>query len=700
MLRLAQRYAKRMYSQSGLTAAEFAEFVETVTPMLACYSGGGTLRYCNSAYALLFGKVQADIVGKHYSEFIGEEGTQAIDAVIGHVVAGQTTRVTRRRRRNDGTSGVVEVTLTPGGSIEQRNLYVAMYDVTEHDAAINEVRDGASRIDRFFQATQEGLAFHSDGIITDVNPALLRLLGYSHDELMGRPMVELVEATERRRIERAISFEGAVSYESFALHKSGRSMPVEYSTINFDWTEGNQRLMVVRDISARREIEARIRFMATHDALTGLPNRAQLNERLEALVFANAQTKTPLTVLFVDLDQLKRVNDSLGHAAGDALLCGVADRLVNLCATQGAQFGQAWAARMGGDEFVMVLSGCEREHWDAFIRAVHATLEAPMDVHGRSIRLTASIGVAMHPEHGGSAAELIKNADAAMYQAKKDGRHSVRIFDHTIADAAARAIAIESELDEALRRNDFVLFYQPQISINGIDLLGAEALIRWQHPTRGLLQPDEFIPIAEALRIILPISLWVLDSALTQVVQWRALGWSGARVAVNLSSAQLRSLDFVDTILAALLKHGLPGSCLELEVTERMLMLDEQTLPQQLSRLSKAGVELAIDDFGTGYSSLSRLRSLPVKTLKIDRAFVAELPDAPSAVAIVKSVLELTRGLGLTAIAEGVEHPEQAACLASLGCKVMQGYLSGRPMPAAAFSDFLLASRPTANPTP
>jgi predicted signal transduction protein with EAL and GGDEF domain len=374
-------------------------------------------------------------------------------------------------------------------------------------------------------------------------------------------------------------------------------------------------------------------------------------------------------------------------------LCGVANRLVSLCTGQGGPFGRSWVARMGGDEFVMVLSGSDRERCDGFIQAVHATLQVPLDVGGRSIRLTASIGVAMYPEHGSSAAELIKNADAAMYRAKADGRHSVRYFDHAIAAAAAQAINIESELHQALRNHEFVLFYQPQVSINGRDVLGAEALIRWQHPVRGLLAPDEFIPIAEGLRIILPISLWVIDCALTEVLRWRELGWSEARVSVNLSSTQFRSIEFVDTVLAALVKHGLPGSCLELEVTERVLTLDEHLLPDKLSRLGAAGVDLAIDDFGTGFSSLSRLRALPVKTLKIDRTFVAELPHETSAVAIVKAVLELTRGLGLNAIAEGVESQDQADCLAALGCNVMQGYLSGKPMPSGAFIEWLRTKR-------
>ena len=399
--------------------------------------------------------------------------------------------------------------------------------------------------------------------------------------------------------------------------------------------------------------------------------------------------RTPFAVLFLDLDQLKRVNDSLGHASGDEVLIAVAEKLSAFCAARSPLDREAWLARHGGDEFVMTYRAADRTQLVDFVDSVRRVFETPTQVGTRSFRVTASIGVAIYPEDGETPSQLLKNADAAMYLAKTAGRDAARYFDRAIARAADHALMIEEALGPAIEKGEFELYFQPELSADGKRLVCVEALLRWNRGDLGVLTPDEFIPVAESLHQIVPLGQWVLDSAMTQLARWRANGWHDARVAVNLSSNQFRSPDFVDSVLAALQRHGLTGASLELELTERMLMGNDPAMQLALTRLRDAGITLAIDDFGTGFSSLSRLRTLPVETLKIDQSFVRELPASASSVAIVNTIIELAHGLAMTAVAEGVETTEQRQCLESLGCRVMQGFLFARPMPAAEFDRWL-----------
>ena len=371
------------------------------------------------------------------------------------------------------------------------------------------------------------------------------------------------------------------------------------------------------------------------------------------------------------------------------LLVSVGERLLDFCESCVSTKDKPWLARLGGDEFVVILTHADAARCYQFSLQLQATLQRPIDIQGRKILVTASVGVASYPHDGDTPSQLLKNADMAMYHAKASGRDTTRFFDQSLARAADHALVIEEELGVALQGKALVLHYQPEVSADGKRVLSVEALIRWQHPTRGLLGPDEFIPIAEGLHLILPIGQWVIDEALAQVPRWQRLGWREAKVAVNLSSNQLRAPGFADNVLQSLNRLGLSGECLELELTERMLMSGDANVLSALTRLKLAGVSMAIDDFGTGLSSLSRLRTLPIEKLKIDKSFVLELPDSASAVAIVNSILELARGLSLAAIAEGVETRAQRQCLESLGCQAMQGFLFTEPLAADEFADWL-----------
>lgn len=658
--------------------------------MLACFDlKTQRCMFANARYAAIAGLTPAQAVGRTVVEIIGEEATERIRPAMERVIREQIpVSYSRSLQMRDGEHWI-EVSLIPWGSPEFDRTFVLISDITKHRAAEREAKRSSERLNKFMAASLEGMAFHVGGKITDVNPPLLRMLGYEPDDMIGHMTLEFVPLTEQARVRQVMSSGEEISYESFAVRKDGRVLPVEYSVRDFDWDGKQQRLIIVRDLSERRAAEERIRFLALHDSLTGLPNRAQLDDKLNFLVGSAHDHDAQFSVFFIDLDQLKRVNDSLGHSFGDVLLSGVAERLLEFCEHTETTQGKPWLARLGGDEFVIVFPQGDRADAEQFSRALQLALQTPVNANGRKILVTASIGVAMFPQDGDTPSQLLKNADAAMYLAKAAGRDTTRFFDQSIAHAADRALRIEEELGHALQHNEFELYYQPEVSADGKRLLGVEALIRWQHPQRGLIGPDEFIPVAEGLHLIQPIGQWVIDNALAQIPKWRQLGWSNARVSINLSSNQFRAPGFTDNLLRSLKRLGLDGSCLELELTERMLMGDGDAVLESLNALRAAGIALAIDDFGTGFSSLSRLRTMPIEKLKIDQSFVLELPDSLSSVAIVNSILELAHGLSLTAVAEGVETKEQRQCLESLGCRAMQGFYFAHPMPAAAFSDWL-----------
>jgi len=676
-----------------ITLQELQKLTDHVPVMLACYDlPTQRCMYANARYASIGKLTPQQAIGKTFTQILGAEAAEFVRPHLDRMLVDlEPVHYSRPAPAADGTLHWIEVTLIPSGQPLADRVFVIIFDITSNRTAEIKKFESSARLGKFMRASMEAIAFHVGGTITDVNPPLLKMLGYQFDEVVGHQTLEFVPHAEHVRVRQVIASESETAYESFAVCKDGRALPVEYSVRNFEWDGKAQRLIIVRDLSERRAAEERIRFLALHDVLTGLPNRAQLEDHLSLLVSEAHRLKNQFSLFFIDLDQLKRINDSLGHSFGDVLLANVGERLLGFCQTQVSLSEEPWLARLGGDEFVITLSHADAESCHQFSLRLQATLQRPIDIQGRKILITASVGVASYPHDGDTPSQLLKNADMAMYHAKASGRDTTRFFDQSLAHAADHALVIEEELGVALQSKAFVLHYQPEVSTDGQRVLTAEALIRWQHPTRGLLGPDEFIPIAEGLHLILLIGQWVIDEALAQVPRWRQLGWHEPKVAVNLSSNQLREPGFADNVLRSLERLGLSGECLELELTERMVMSDDPNVLATLTRLKNAGVSMAIDDFGTGLSSLSRLRTLPIEKLKIDKSFVMELPDSASSVAIVKSVLELACGLSLAAVAEGVESTAQRQCLESLGCQAMQGFLFTEPLAADAFADWLAA---------
>jgi diguanylate cyclase (GGDEF)-like protein/PAS domain S-box-containing protein len=684
-------------AQSGVSCAELKQLTENVPVMLAVFDAA-TMRciYANKRYAALTGRDHTQLIGQAFETIVG---AATFDAIKHHIHRATTQReavnYSRALAMPNGEIRHLDVSFAPDARAGVDRLYVLISDVTQRRVTEIALEQSAERLRKFMAASAEGIAFHIDGIITDVNLALTQMLGYSAEEFIGKSTLEFVPAEEHERVRAVIQSGAETSYESRALHKTRGAIAVEYIVRDMVWEGVFQRMVIVRDLSERNTSEQRIRFLALHDALSGLPNRASLDEHLLALVAA--RPVQPFATLFIDVDQLKRVNDSLGHAAGDQLLTELSQRLSTRlsqqCLASSQIPGQAWLARIGGDEFVATYLMQDEADLKRFVDAVMASFEAPFRVEHREIRVSASAGITVYPKDGNTPSQLLKNADAAMYVAKGEGRDTVRYFDASLARRADLVLETSQALATAVQGNQFRLYFQPLLSADGKELLGAEALLRWQHPERGLLAPDEFIHIAEEGHLIVTIGHWVLAEALRHVKHWISLGWVDARVAVNLSSNEFSDAGFTDFVLNALADAKLDGTHLEFEFTERMLMDVKGDTRASLDALKAAGIALAIDDFGTGFSSFSRLRAMPIDTLKIDQSFVADIPDSHSALAIVTALLQLGRGLSIDVLAEGVETESQRECLELLGCSMMQGYLFAKPMSGDDFCAWMQAHR-------
>ncbi len=444
----------------------------------------------------------------------------------------------------------------------------------------------------------------------------------------------------------------------------------------------------IRYAIERQRAEEFIHHQARHDGLTGLPNRTLLHERLRPALAQARRENRVLAVMFLDLDHFKTVNDTLGHVVGDMLLQGVGERLMG-CVRAGDT-----VARFGGDEFTLLLAEIARPEDAASVaERILSALRPPFLCHGHELFVTASIGVSLYPNDGDTAEALLKNSDAAMYRAKKKGRNGYEFFVAAMNARASERLAVGNSLRHALEKGELFLHFQPQVDLRSGRIVGAEALVRWRHPERGLVLPGEFIPVAEEIGLIVPIGEHVLMAACAQIRRWQTPGAPPLRVAVNLSNRQLNVEGLKDRIGRILSETGLDPALLELELTESGVMRSEGPGAATLRDLSTKGVRIAIDDFGTGYSSLALLRRLPINVLKIDQSFIRDVTSSPDDATIVRTIIGMAHTLRLEVIAEGVETAEQFEFLRDHGCEVAQGFFIARPMPAAEFEDLLRSER-------
>jgi len=544
----------------------------------------------------------------------------------------------------------------------------------------------------------------SQGRFTFINKRVETLLGYKMKDVIGRHYTDLIHEAdldkaqfkfnERRTGKRAsinIELKLKCKNNDQVRNFDNRLLPIEINSVGVYKAQetGDDRKFIgtygiARDITDRIEAEEIIRFQAYHDMLTRLPNRTLLKDRLHQAIAHAKRNKNKLSVMFLDLDRFKVINDTLGHMVGDKLLQAVAMRLRH-CLREGDTL-----ARIGGDEFTLLLPEVHSKN-DAEIIAskIIKSLKMPFKIDNHELFVSTSIGISQYPEDGQTMESLIKHADIAMYSVKGKGKNGYEFYHIDMLDVYSKHLSLENDLRRAMDDHQFKIYYQPQINIETNEVVAMEALIRWQHPERGLISPSEFIELAEETHLIKEIGDWVLENACAELKRWRDMGLANVRIAINVSSIQLEQDDFVEKVLNILQKNDIPGDHLEIEITENTLMHDTDDGILKLTELSNNDIKIAIDDFGTGYSSLNYLKRLPIDTLKIDQSFVRDMSNSEEDSSIIKAIIAMAKGLNLNIISEGVETEAQLEQLKAWRCKNMQGFLFGRPMPDTQAIDML-----------
>jgi diguanylate cyclase (GGDEF)-like protein/PAS domain S-box-containing protein len=533
------------------------------------------------------------------------------------------------------------------------------------------------------------------GYITYLNLVAETMTGWQREEAIGKPLAEvfrIIDGTTRKLardpMEMAVEQDRTVglTMNCILIRRDGFESTIEDSAAPIHDRVGNVigAVIVFHDVSAARAMSLEMKHSAQHDLVTNLPNRLLLNDRItQAIAMARRQNR-PIALIFLDLDRFKYINDSLGHITGDKLLQSVSRRLLTSVRASDT------VSRQGGDEFVILLSEITYpEHATTSARKILLSLNAPHSIGGQDLNIDGSIGISVYPEDGEDAETLIKNADMAMYHAKEIGGNNIQFFKAEMNQKAVERQSLEGSLRRALVREEFLLHYQPKVNLETGEITGVEALIRWQHPDRGLVPPSQFVPIAEDCGLIVQIGRWVLREACRQAREWQDAGLPFKRVSINVSAAEFRAATFLSGVINTLEETGLDARYLDLELTERVLMENADSTAAVLQELKRMGVHFAVDDFGTGYSSLSYLQQFPIDVLKIDQSFVHRITGDPDDAPIVRAIIDMGKNLKQRVIAEGIETEAQLAFLRSHHCAEGQGYLFSRPVAAAQLAQLL-----------
>jgi diguanylate cyclase (GGDEF)-like protein/PAS domain S-box-containing protein len=650
--------------------------------------------------ALLTAAVAALLRGSHSLAFV-----VGIGLLLTTVAAAVTVTLINRIERALGTlmadarkigQGRNTEPVTVTGVAEVASLERSLEQMRQALAATTISRD---YLDDVLNAMDDAvLVIGPDLRVRTTNQAALQLFG-QQGGLTGTPLHDLVAP------EHLASFDfarlQAEPGETVIRTQRGQTIPVSMNVSPLGQSDvagaGRGHVVVMRDITERKRAERRIRYLARFDTLTKMPNRMQFQHMLHQAIVRSTRQGRGLVLLYVDVDNFKEVNDTFGHETGDRVLETLSERLSR------ALPNEAVAGRLAGDEFAIFAEGIEGEqarHRQAtdLARLVLDEIAKPVHFADKEIDVTASIGIATVPEHADNVIDLIRNADAAMYHAKRQGRNCHVHYVPEMNAAAVERLMLKSKLRRALERDEFLVRYQPKVDLASGEVVGAEALLRWRLPGHGEIAPSQFIPLAEESRLILDIGAWVLNQVCQDYAAWKEKVRDPGRVAINLSLKELSQASFIPHCRSVFERHQVAPSCVELEITETTLMLDaERTLPL-LDELRSMGVHLSIDDFGTGYSSLSALQQFPISTLKIDRSFVTNAAVDPDDATIIRTIIEMGRSLGLQVIAEGIETDEQRQFLLLSGCQLGQGRLFGEPIPSAAFLDLMVRQETGVHP--
>lgn len=709
-------------------AAELLGTIEDVSAMAmdalamaACFSGepllhlvastSGTVTWVNEAWETVLGVCPAQLQGRPLLELLHPDdrertaselertlaltSAEAMQGTAGRAhlasLAGDTGTVSgnyefsNRYRHSDGSYRIIQWSAVL--LVDEQLLYGIGRDITQHRETERRLEEVAA----VFSSTGEGVIItDTDGMIRDVNAAFTRITGYTAEEVRGRNTAVLASGRHDARffseMWKELRDKGIWRGEMWNRRKDGEIYPQRMTLSRIRAENGEERgyVSVFSDVSGIKKAEEQLQFLAYHDPLTKLPNRELVKEHLSHAIARCRRSGNKLALMFLDLDGFKNVNDSLGHLAGDNLLQQAAERL------QQALRAEDSIGRIGGDEFVIMIEGVQQDADVAPVaEKVVQALRPAFHIEGREVSVSGSLGISLYPDDGESVTTLMRNADSAMYSAKDGGRDQYRFYSQQLTTRAFEHVLLDNALRAALEREEFRVAYQPQVNLESGQIIGLEALLRWQHPAMGTMAPGRFIPHAERCGLITPIGNWVMETACRQGVHWLEQGLDFGHVAVNVAAPQFAAEDFLESVNDCLRRTGLPPHHLELEITESILLRDSLGAIQRMRDLRALGVRFSIDDFGTGYSSLSYLNRMPIDRLKLDRSFVSHITTETSDQIIAEAVVALGKAMSISVLAEGVETQQQAEMLLGMGCVQGQGFRYSIPLYPDRLEPFL-----------
>ena len=675
-------------TQSKQTEEELQKFFNLAPDLLCISSFDGDFLKINSSWQRTLGYSEQEILSTPLLELIHpDDKDSTIKRMAQGMTVGATIQFNSRYRCKDGSYKWLEWTAAP--DVDKRLIFASARDVTARKQAKEALQESEARYRYLFQANPHPMWIYDLETLRflAVNNAAVAHYGYSLGEFLTMTIKDIRPSGDIQPLLEKLSHLDKTNINISGiwrhLKKNGTLIDVEITSHRLNFGGSDARLVLINDITERKHAEERIQHLAHFDSLTGLPNRSLLGDRVSQAIRMAQRNHDKLAMLFVDLDHFKNINDTLGHRIGDGLLTEIAKRLKSVVREEDT------VARLGGDEFVLLLP---RTDADGAAHVAEKLLEAVAQryqIEQYELVITTSIGIAIYPNDGMDFDSLTRCADVAMYRGKRDGRNNFRFFTAEMQASSVRKLQLENALRRALERDQLRLHYQPQASIEDGCLIGAEALLRWQHPELGMVSPAEFIPIAEDSGLILSIGEWVLRTAVRQLKTWMDTGIAPMIIAVNLSAVQFRQPQLLKLVTQILKEEGLPPQYLELELTEGVTVNDPPTAVTVMNNLHEHGIRMSIDDFGTGYSSLSYLKRFHVYKLKIDQSFVRDIAEDLEDKTIVKAIINLAKGLGLRTIAEGVETKEQLEFLRENGCDEIQGYYYSKPLPADQFEAFV-----------
>jgi diguanylate cyclase (GGDEF)-like protein/PAS domain S-box-containing protein len=655
------------------------------------FDTNGKFVVANKAVSI-YGYSIEELINKPFSDFILPIDLERVTAHFIEAVEGKATNYACAILDKGGLRREISVTNIPIFVNEQiTGVYTIIKDITQHIKAQNLLMEAEAKYRSLIENSLVGVYIMQDGKLVYVNPRLCEMSGYKCEDLIGLSVSKFIYPEDlplvnENILKRLNNGTGTIKYEYRAIKKDKSVITFELYGSKIVYNGRDAIIGTVIDITERKNTEKMIKHMAYHDQLTDLPNRYLLREKVNETILNSRDSHCHFVLLFLDLDRFKTINDTMGHEIGDKVLIEIAGRL-KTCVNE-----KDIISRYGGDEFSILLTDSGIRRASEVAQKIISNLSYPITLFRHDLLVTPSIGITVFPTHGKSFEALVKNADLAMYHAKSLGRNNFQFFNEELNKKAQHELEIEVNLRKALEQNQLVLFYQPQVNLETNQIYGAEALMRWVHPERGIIPPADFIPIAEETGMIIPMGEWAIRRACKENKRWQLAGYSPITVSVNISAKQFFQSNLVEIVNDALTETGLEPRYLELEITESITMDVEHSIATLLE-LKNLGVKISIDDFGTGYSSLNYLRRLPIDKLKIDQSFIRECPDDLNSNNLVRTIIIMAHLLKLQVKAEGVETQEQISFLLQQGCKEAQGYYFSKPISVKEFETKYMEKR-------